>query len=586
MNIELFLSFLLDLFLIEYNLRRNEFEHMKKRTKTILILVILGCFCIGGIVFFIIRDKRIQREEKLQEIASHYSVNVLVNANSTLYFMEEGEYKEFGKVMQNFTFPLEDIVIDDISREYFKVKGTDYFVYYQDVSPIDEIIVDEVPKYYLSSLIPITTKKHTTFYVHGEEVLRLNQSLSFFYVSQTENYYQVFYQNRLLDLKKEDVELEEGIAKQEESEFISVLNFSEVKDGCQNDHCITKEKVKEVLDYFQEKEFYSITALDYRLWTLGNVSLKKGAFMIHFKKENEEMKDLLQSYSFVVENDFHFEDNDQTSKVGTNLDHINSYVVHQNISNEQLDKIMKGEAIEKPKITSSSFKGLPSLDAKASSIAVLNYHFFYQTGESCGSSICLEVSKFREQLQFLKDNQYKTLTMEEYRAWMYGEIDLPARSVLLTIDDGAMGTGKHNGNKLIPLLEEYDLHATLFLISGWWAKDNYISDHLDIESHTFDMHTEGLCSNQTRGAQMLCSSKEQVMNDLKKSIDVIGSTKAFCFPFYAYNDSAIQSVKEAGFQLAFIGGNRKSSRSNDKFKIPRYPIQSNISMDQFIQMIA
>ena len=31
----------------------------------------------------------------------------------------------------------------------------------------------------------------------------------------------------------------------------------------------------------------------------------------------------------------------------------------------------------------------------------------------------------------------------------YGEIELPARSVLITIDDGALGTGTHNGNKLI-----------------------------------------------------------------------------------------------------------------------------------------
>ena len=54
--------------------------------------------------------------------------------------------------------------------------------------------------------------------------------------------------------------------------------------------------------------------------------------------------------------------------------------------------------------------------------------------------------------------------MREYVDWIYGRIELPKKSVLLTIDDGAMGTGKHNGNKLNPLLEKYQINATLFLI--------------------------------------------------------------------------------------------------------------------------
>ncbi len=53
--------------------------------------------------------------------------------------------------------------------------------------------------------------------------------------------------------------------------------------------------------------------------------------------------------------------------------------------------------------------------------------------------------------------------MQEFRDWMYGKKSIfQKRSVLITIDDGAMGTGAHNGNKLIQFLEEYEMHATLF----------------------------------------------------------------------------------------------------------------------------
>lgn len=221
-------------------------------------------------------------------------------------------------------------------------------------------------------------------------------------------------------------------------------------------------------------------------------------------------------------------------------------------------------------------------------IAVLNYHFFYDPslGESCNESICIDIKKFREQLNYLKENNYKTLTMEEFKEWMYGEINIPEKSVLITIDDGAMGTGAHNGNKLIPILEEYQMYATLFLITGWWDISNYSSEYLSVESHTNDMHMSGLCSGVTRGAQMLCSSREEVLADLKKSIEITGSKTAFCFPFYAYNNEAIENVKEVGFSLAFIGGNRKVNRLNDKYKIPRYPIYKNTSLNEFINMVS
>ena len=220
-------------------------------------------------------------------------------------------------------------------------------------------------------------------------------------------------------------------------------------------------------------------------------------------------------------------------------------------------------------------------------IAVLNYHFFYDPNlnEVCNESICEKVSDFKSHLDYFKENNFKTLTMQEFRDWMYGITEIPLKSVLITVDDGAMGTGTHNGNKLIPILEEYKMHATLFLITGWWDINNYKSPYLDIQSHTNDMHKGGMCSGVSRGAQMLCSSDEEVRNDLKKSIDITKSKLSFCFPFYAYDDITISLVKEAGFDLAFIGGNTKANRSKDKYHIPRYPIRANTTLQEVINYV-
>ncbi len=216
-------------------------------------------------------------------------------------------------------------------------------------------------------------------------------------------------------------------------------------------------------------------------------------------------------------------------------------------------------------------------------IAVLNYHFFYKDwSEECHEIICENIKTFEKQLQYLKDNNFKTLTIKEFVEWMYGEIEIPKKSVLITIDDGAHGTGKHNGNHLIPLLEKYDMHATLFLITGWWDIKNYISDNLDIESHTNNLHNEATCGYRSK---VNCVKYADLVNDLKKSIEVTKTNNAFCFPFYEYTEESLKAVKEVGFKVAFVGGERKANRSGDKYKIPRYVIQDDTTMESFISYV-
>ena len=277
-------------------------------------------------------------------------------------------------------------------------------------------------------------------------------------------------------------------------------------------------------------------------------------------------------------------DGNLTDKVKTtnniNKDQVGDYEVKYEVEDSSKNKTTKSrkvKVIEKPK------------NPGGQGIAVLNYHFFYDKsqGQSCGDSICEEISQFRQHLQWFNDNGYKTLTMKEFRDWMYGYTELPEKSVLITVDDGAAGTGKHNGNLLIPTLEQYKAHATLFLITGWWDISNYQgSQYLEIQSHTNDMHNEGWCSGVTRGARMLCQNNDQVREDLKKSIEIVKDKTSFCFPFYASDDRTIGIVKELGFEMAFVGGSRKARRTDNKWTIPRYPIIQSHSLNDIIEMVS
>ena len=261
-----------------------------------------------------------------------------------------------------------------------------------------------------------------------------------------------------------------------------------------------------------------------------------------------------------------------TNKTGT---YKVTYTVKDSSNNEtSIKRTIK--VIEKPKKVVSTIKS-------SAGIPVLNYHFFYENKkEGCNEDLCIRMDRFRQQLDYLKSNGYKTLTMQEFVDWMYGKIEVPKKSVLITIDDGAHGTSKINGNHLIPTLEKYKMHATLFLITGWWDIKNYQSSYLDVESHTNNLHLEDNCGHRSK---VNCVSYNDLLADLKKSLKVVKSNLSFCFPFYDYTENSIKAVKEAGFKVAFIGGNRKATRNDDKYKIPRYPIHDSTTMAQFKAMI-
>ena len=146
-----------------------------------------------------------------------------------------------------------------------------------------------------------------------------------------------------------------------------------------------------------------------------------------------------------------------------------------------------------------------------------------------------------------------------------------------------MGTGKHNGNKLIPILEKYKQHATLFLITGWWDLSNYQSPYLDVQSHTHNLHFEAQCADG-RG-MVACSDYKTVKSDLEQSLKVLGDNTSFCFPFYSYDNESLQALKELKFRVAFIGGNVKTNRNQNNLLITRYPILNDITLQDFINMV-
>lgn len=210
-------------------------------------------------------------------------------------------------------------------------------------------------------------------------------------------------------------------------------------------------------------------------------------------------------------------------------------------------------------------------DKNTKGIGVLNYHFFYDDsidGElaKCNQDICQSTTLLKEQLNYIRDNNYFTPTMKELEMYIDGKIQLP-KSVVITIDDGwraAIGT---------KIITEYKMNATVFVITGTYKAEEFKNDYIEVHSHSDNMHNTGDCPTG-QGGGIQCLSEEKVLADLKTSSEKLGGSTVFCYPFYEYNSYAISMLKKAGYTMAFAGENRGSNNiayvGIDKYKIPRF----------------
>ncbi len=216
-------------------------------------------------------------------------------------------------------------------------------------------------------------------------------------------------------------------------------------------------------------------------------------------------------------------------------------------------------------------------------IRTLAYHFVYKDGERCDNSyICHPESQFRSHIKYLSDNNYFALTMKDLKLFLEGKIQIPEKSIVLTLDDGYLI------ENAVEILEEYKIHATYFVVASWIDPSKINSTYVELQSHTNNMHNANKCPGGNQGSQLLCEDKDVILEDLKISREKLNGAFAFAYPFYDYNDRLIEILKETGFEMAFIGIHNTlgmSKPGTDLFRIPRLTLSSLTTMEDFIDTL-
>lgn len=216
-------------------------------------------------------------------------------------------------------------------------------------------------------------------------------------------------------------------------------------------------------------------------------------------------------------------------------------------------------------------------------IPVLMYHSIADNSkvtDNVSKSIILPPEVFKQQMQYLKDNGYTTLTLDELYNFLKNDKPVPEKSVVLTFDDAY----EDNYTNAYPILKEFGFRATIFVITGGTDKIGaYLTsaqlkemdtNGIDIQSHTVN-HEELDKLSLEKQQETLVQSKQFLEKLLNKKVDYIA------YPSGKYNNFTEQAAKNAGYTMAFTINNGWANKDTNILFLNRVFVNALKGFDQF-----
>lgn len=217
-------------------------------------------------------------------------------------------------------------------------------------------------------------------------------------------------------------------------------------------------------------------------------------------------------------------------------------------------------------------------------IPILMYHYVRvvtDPKDTIGINLSVKPELFAQQMRYLAENGYTTLTMSDVYAILAGRQPLPPKPIALTFDDGY----RDFYTAAWPVLRQYNFKATSYVVSGFidadpymtWAmiKDLDASGQIEIGVHTIN-HADLAALSQARRWQEISGSKAAIERGLGHPVT------AFCYPAGKYDAGVIELVRKAGFLTATTVEFGSKQSLQWAFELPRVRVNGPDSLAAWI----
>lgn len=218
-------------------------------------------------------------------------------------------------------------------------------------------------------------------------------------------------------------------------------------------------------------------------------------------------------------------------------------------------------------------------------VPVLTYHNFSETKQEL---MMVRGRDFEAQMQFLKDNGYTPITLDDLFAFLEYRKEIPEKAVVLTIDDGWRGVY----DIAYPILQKFGYPAALFVYTdlinnsgktlSWDMVAELDKAGIDVQCHTRShRNLNRIADNQS--FPQYAAKIEREITDCTETVEsrLHKQVRYLAYPYGETNNLVIAFLQKNGYQGAFTVKRGSNPFFVDRYAVHRSMIYGDISLEDF-----
>lgn len=218
-------------------------------------------------------------------------------------------------------------------------------------------------------------------------------------------------------------------------------------------------------------------------------------------------------------------------------------------------------------------------------VPLLAYHRFSTDGTE--NRMTVPQAKFEAQMQYLKDNGYRVIPLDQFVDFIEFKAQLPDRAVVITADDG----WKSFYEVAYPILKKYGYPATLFVYTDFPESDplaltwpmikDMKKNGVDVECHS-KSHRD-LRMKRDEDFKAYVNTLETEIHGVQSDMQRKGgfACRYLAYPYGGHNPLVVALAQKYGFRAAFTVKRGSNSFFAQDFLVRRSMIYGEYGLADF-----
>ena len=218
-------------------------------------------------------------------------------------------------------------------------------------------------------------------------------------------------------------------------------------------------------------------------------------------------------------------------------------------------------------------------------VPILTYHKFSDNG---ADALTVTRKSFEDQMRFLKNHEYKVISLDEFYDFLELRQPIPRKSVVITFDDG----WRSAYDIAFPILKKYGYPATLFVYTDfiseggngmtWAILREMMKGGISIQSHTKSHRN----LDRRVGRESFRKYFDSIKEELDESARIIKrhlntDVKYLAYPYGGTNDLVVALVEKLGYRGALTVERHGNPCFAPRYRVKRSMVNGNFDLEDF-----